>query len=274
MAFTTYVNMQMLGYALRLDCHQTEGKQWGMLARHLGALRGAVKKLEKLYKGETPPTRMQVQIGLNGPIFFPAYSCFDSISEGEKRVQYLTQPFEKKLVFHGKCDSDEVLIKFVKRYSVEVHEYCAGKNLAPRMLGSRLLPGEWMMVVMERLDESYKMVRDYGKTTELHEEIERSIRELHQAHYVHGDVRDVNIMVRKENEGYSIKLVDLDWAGRIGMVRYPRNVGNSESLRRPEGVYDDELIKAEDDMAMLDYIFRGVVLPRGHNWWDTKKCAD
>jgi serine/threonine protein kinase len=133
-------------------------------------------------------------------------------------VWYLTQLFEGKLVFYGKCGSDEVLIKFVKRYSLEVHEHCAGKDMAPRMLGSRQLAGEWMVVVMERLDESFKMVRDYGKTKELFEEIDKRITELHQARYVHGDVRDVNIMARKEGEGYSIKLVDLDWAGRIGTV--------------------------------------------------------
>jgi hypothetical protein len=122
MAFTTYINMQMLGHGLRLDCHGTDDKQWEEVARHLGTLRRAVKKLEKLYKGETAQTTVQVQVGMKGATFFPAYSCFDSTSKGERKVWYLTQLFEGKLVFYGKCGSDEVLIKFVKRYLLEVHE--------------------------------------------------------------------------------------------------------------------------------------------------------
>jgi hypothetical protein len=47
--------------------------------------------------------------------------------------------------------------------------------------------------------------------------------ELHQAHFVHSDVRDVNMMVRKDGKP-GFMLVDFDWAEVIDKVRYPANV--------------------------------------------------
>jgi hypothetical protein len=51
---------------------------------------------------------------------------------------------------------------------------------------------------------------------------------LHQGNFVYGDIRGVNIMVKREwNEGDvtgNVKLIDFDWAGREGSARYPPNV--------------------------------------------------
>jgi hypothetical protein len=68
---------------------------------------------------------------------------------------------------------------------------------------------------------------------------------------VHGDVRDANVMVKKDRSGW--KLVDFDWSGKIGQVRYPMNVNHE--LRRPEGANDGNLILADHDIEMLDYLF-------------------
>jgi hypothetical protein len=70
---------------------------------------------------------------------------------------------------------------------------------------------------------------------------------------VHGDVRATNILAKK-NGAPGIMLIDLDWAGVIGNVRYPMNV-NRDGIDRPDGAYDGELITAEHDMNMVDYIF-------------------
>ena len=51
-------------------------------------------------------------------------------------------------------------------------------------------------------------------------------------------------------------LVDFDWAGKIGEVPYPSNI-NIIEVMRPEGVVDDELMTAEHDMEMLDYMILG-----------------
>ncbi|KIJ63840.1 hypothetical protein HYDPIDRAFT_67875, partial [Hydnomerulius pinastri MD-312] len=55
------------------------------------------------------------------------------------------------------------------------------------------------------------------------ETIRATLTRLHQKGYVHGDVRDTNIMVSRSNKA-KFMLVDFDWAGKIGEVRYPMNV--------------------------------------------------
>jgi hypothetical protein len=61
----------------------------------------------------------------------------------------------------------------------------------------------------------------------------------------------MNIMV-KTDSNLGFKLVDFDWSGRIGMVQYPMNMNQSDSLWRPEGAQDGEFIAAKHDIKMLD----------------------
>lgn len=267
MVYTTFVNLQMLGQPVRLDYHKTGDDQWTSLARHLGALREAIKKLKALYSEESE-MMTQVQMTSMDAIFYPAYCEFDQFDQ-VKSVEYTSQPFDGKLVFHGKCDGKEVVTKFVKRYSLELHNLCQQNGWAPRILGSRDLQGGWTMVVMERLDESWKMACGYDKTEKLCAEIRKVLVVIHQYNYVHGDVRDVNIMVKEEGERQLIKLVDFDWGGKIGETRYPRNVGDCRLVRRPAGVCDGELVLADHDMHMLDYMFQDIVLCDSP-WWMKK----
>lgn len=112
------------------------------------------------------------------------------------------------------------------------------------------------MVVMDLLEE-YECLCDvkhslsHEEKQRLREELSSKLTDLHQMDFVHGDVRDANVMVRKDRLGW--KLVDFDWSGKIGEVRYPMNV--NRGLRRPEGALDGKLILADHDIKMLDYLF-------------------
>ena len=67
------------------------------------------------------------------------------------------------------------------------------------------------MAVMEMIGEDYFPLSPppYSHS----EDITQKLTSLHQANYVHGDVRDTNIMVKKDGvRGF--KLVDFDWSGR------------------------------------------------------------
>jgi hypothetical protein len=79
---------------------------------------------------------------------------------------------------------------------------------------------------------------------------------LHQTGYVHGDLCDTNIMVRKNGQS-GFMLVDFDWVGKIGEVCYPMNVNTNPALGCPAGAYDGEVIKANHDMDMLQKISEG-----------------
>jgi len=97
-----------------------------------------------------------------------------------------------------------------------------------------------------------------GPSALLYEPIKEKVVALHQQGYVHGDLRDTNLMVRK-NGAPEMMLFDFDWAGEIGKVRYPINVNRGPHLKRPDGAYDGELITAEHDMEMLDIMFKAAL---------------
>jgi serine/threonine protein kinase len=76
------------------------------------------------------------------------------------------------------------------------------------------------------------------------------LRVLHNERMVHGDIRNTNLLVGPDGD---IKLIDFDWAGEIGKVRYLMNV-NRSTVGRPSIVSDGELVIAEHDCVMVDLI--------------------
>src|SRR5437660_9303827 len=109
------------------------------------------------------------------------------------------------------------------------------------------------MVVMDRLPSEYVWLHSCIPTLPLVENIREVLTKLHQKGYVHGDFRDTNIMVC-ESDQTKFMFIDFDWAGKIGEVRYPMHVHRGRNLWRPEGVIDEELIKADHDVDMLSNI--------------------
>ena len=204
------------------------------------------------------------------PRWFPYPNKFTSLENSEFYINYNIptegegETFEwlkKKLIFFATIRNTgrEVCIKFTHRYSREVHEACANMRIAPKLLGYELLPGGWIMVVMDKIDGDYTSLSAATITMRghLYNLIKKKLEGLHQSGMVHGDIRDANIMVQKAaNDNFM--LLDFDWAGKIGEVRYPMNV-NRTDLWRPDDAIDGELIKADHDMMMLDDMFG-----RGH----------
>ena len=126
-------------------------------------------------------------------------------------------------------------------------------GIVPKLRGFQDIGAGWTMVVMNALDEEYKIFDKYSLPADTREHIEAELNELHRAHFVHGDVRDANIMVRKDSEP-GFMLVDFDWVGIIGEVCYPANI-NKKDIWRPDDVSDGAMIKSEHDMAMLARMF-------------------
>lgn len=116
------------------------------------------------------------------------------------------------------------------------------------------------MAVMEYLDpEIYQdLTSGYGNDASLKEEVNRVVTILHEGGFVHGDIRDVNIMTRRRWEpkdgARTALLLDFDWAGRDGVVTYPINV-NVTSIRRHDEVRDWKPIKKDHDWFMVKQIF-------------------
>ncbi|KAM6501181.1 hypothetical protein JOM56_004195 [Amanita muscaria] len=209
-----------------------------MAARHLGAFKKAIRSLQDYYHNDL--SRKHIT------------SLVDS---SEHHFKYVKQHEHHRLFFFGKLsDGRGICIKFTHDYSPAVHSLCASKGFAPKLLGFEGLPGGWWMVVMEHINENYMQFHDLEShhRSSVLEYLKQFLTFLHANGFVHGDIRDTNIMVPRSGEPHFF-LIDFDWAGRIGEVRYPMNV-NRKGIWRPDGARDGELITAEHDDEMLQHL--------------------
>jgi len=258
----------MLSPAIPCHYQDTDIKMESMLLRHLGALRRAIHSLDTYYQDYTANP-----LGpLRNPIH-PYPTSFTSRDGSVKRFTYLFHMKGRNLFFGRTNDGDgaPICIKFVPRYSKEGHEFLAAKGFAPKLHAVERLPGGLYMVVMDDVSKEYvslfNLIRDnldllseehLGARTFLSEKVTHCLRQFHQAGFVHGDIRDTNIMVKTLDQGGlsdgSFLVVDYDSCGKIKQVRYPLNL-NTTSVRRPEGATGGAIIEAEHDLEMLDQIW-------------------
>jgi hypothetical protein len=224
-------------------------------ACHLGALKKAIASLQTYYEdlsklGDTAKQNLD----------YPYQLHFKSLSDSSAHQFNYKSKIEGKLVFEAKLENgDSACVKFVRRYSRDAHEECTRLGCAPTLRGFQCLPGGWfrVMVIMDFLDGKHYCPLDNSYLSEvLYKEMKTLVR-LHQAGFIHGDMRTVNTMVRKDESSKFI-LVDFDWAGKIEEAWYPPNVNTSPGLRRPHGAIDGELILAEHDLEMLKVMFEGL----------------
>ncbi|KDQ09443.1 hypothetical protein BOTBODRAFT_47593 [Botryobasidium botryosum FD-172 SS1] len=220
-------------------------------ARHLGALRKAVQSLKKYYKEEL--SALAVTDPRN-----KIRSLFPYPRQYHSPSNHTAHPFKyhwavpEKLIFYGETDDRRpICIKFARAYSKDAHQACVSLNCAPALLGFDILPGGWHMVVMDRLDESYHRVDTIERPfpAGLRQNIFEKVKQLHQAGFVHGDLREVNMWANGED----FMLIDFDWAGVSGEVQYPMKVYAGRDPWRPEGAYDGQLIKPDHDLEMIEH---------------------
>ncbi|PCH34829.1 hypothetical protein WOLCODRAFT_165848 [Wolfiporia cocos MD-104 SS10] len=159
-----------------------------------------------------------------------------------------------------------IVVKFVERYGVRAHRLLAKERLAPELLyyGDIWLSGPAQrgcgprkMVVMEYVagmtagDAALK--NDGILPSGVHPAVYRAMSLLHKHGMVHGDVRLPNIIIEEDHEGKDVrdrvKIVDFDWAGEDGTVRYPLHL--STAIRWADGVDDYEPITAAHDDEMV-----------------------
>jgi hypothetical protein len=243
------LTIQVLSTVLPLHFHYSDSDLRITIARHLGALKKAINSLRKYYEHE-----LRVINNRSLPQApFPYKTSFSSTKDTKiYNFSYNSQPLPDKLLFIGTLQTGKrICIKFVRHYSDKAHAFCASMEFAPALIGFERLPGGWYMVVMDAIDQDYENLHQAPHGTPVPHGITEKIVSLHQAGFVHGDIRDTNVMVRKDGE-MGFMLVDFDWAGEIGVVRYPMNVNRAENLWRPDGASDGNVITAHHDIQMLE----------------------
>lgn len=251
--WTDRPHFQVLAPMLPLFYHATDNNFRMRAARYFGATKKAILALKAYYESELPRLSMAPTQRSPASPYPSEYECLDATEDTTRTFEFVSPVDEDKLIFYGTAGHEKLCIKFVHRYSPEAHLKCADMGFAPALRGFQPIPGGWYMVVMDCLDRGeYCDFADSPNQESFETEIREKVGRLHQASFVHGDIRSSNIMVKKDSSP-GIKLVDFDWAGIIGEVRYPANV-NME-IRRPSGVGDNELIMAEHDIQMIDFMF-------------------
>lgn len=235
-------------------------KDTHLFARQVGALRKALRSLLESYKSmssnTTSPSSPNPHLKFLDSKFpdpsFPypySYTCTKTSSTCY--FTYCHQLDSTRLLFSAKtADGKTLCIKFVRFYSKEVHQLCASGGFAPALHGFEHLPGEWYMIVMEMITDDYCCLGELSTPYPHHDAIATGLQSLHQERYVHGDIQKSNIMVKRDcSPGF--RLVDFDWSGIIGEVRYPVHVTRRDGLWRPDGAEYGQLILAEHDIHSL-----------------------
>ena len=247
--------------AIPCNYHKSNIEMRDMLLRHLGAFRNASRSLERYYRelnstDSADPSR-----------FNPTYPYPTSFTSGStmQTFRYLSElESEHNFVFFGDLDSthQQLCIKFTHQYGEDVHRFCAAKGHAPKLYAVQRLPGGFYMVVMADIGEEYidlhnfvnndQEIRLSAAYAELRENIRSFLEEMHQAGWVHGDLRATNVMVKKSGLDGSFLFIDFDWSGKNQEVVYPSFL-NTTDVRRPGGADDGESILSSHDIEMLSY---------------------
>ncbi|KIY44873.1 hypothetical protein FISHEDRAFT_77093 [Fistulina hepatica ATCC 64428] len=107
------------------------------------------------------------------------------------------------------------------------------------------------MVVMEYIQAPpLNVVELYdAAAVVMKEQVRTALKLLHEKGIVYGDMRSQNIMVYGDGQ---VKVIDFDWAGKEGEVRYPPHL--NKSLKWVDGVVSCGLIKKEHDIGMWEQL--------------------
>jgi len=261
-AFTDRFQLESLTSCFPLHTNPHNNNDTTLLARAFGAFKIAVEKLRDHYEKlisrnidelQTP----EIQLGVT----FPYPHSYDTAGGTTIEFTYNFRFDAKKLIFVATTtEGTKVLVKFTQRYSEEAHRHCAEAGVAPSLLGFQSLPAEWYMVVMGYLNPTtYRVLEsEDGSNSALRAEIRRVVEVLHNGGFVHGDIRNVNMVMRHpwgtEEKAQNVFLLDFDWAGRTGNTKYPPNL-NVQSVKRHDEAKDGATITEEHDWAMVNCIF-------------------
>ena len=137
-----------------------------------------------------------------------------------------------------------IIVKFAKTYSVEVHNFYYNLIVAPQLYSCQSI-GPYFMVVMEQLEGTilaeisslsiqeaqqiesvFLCCMVYVLTIKV---IQKAVNKAVSEGLVHGDLRAPNILITNDGP----KIIDFDWSGKEGEVRYPIDLSMSNEW--PEG---------------------------------------
>ena len=231
------------------------------VARVLHALGNNLRKLKKYY--EDLPYKPGLGNAVNLRHFFPSVDTYyDSVHDTDVQFEYIRalEPEPACITFlaqtRSSTDPKLVVMKFVECYGESVHRFLEKHNLAPQLFyfGRVSKSGapsyrSLCMVVMEYLEgKTVAQLQDETSIskTELTTQLETIIKLLDADDFVFGDLRGPNVMILR---GEKVKLIDFDWAGKVGDVKYPNFL--SSNIKWPPGAEGGKLIDPQHNFDMI-----------------------
>jgi hypothetical protein len=188
--------------------------------------------------------------------FFPFFHTNGGGMQFDYKEKLFNDPC--KLLWRAETRNDgiKIVIKITHRYNAEAHKLCHDIGKAPNLLGVKSTK-YFLRIVMEyvegqRLCDCSRL--KYSTYEKIIKDIEEAVGHLHKKDIVFADLRDSNILVIKNKDGFHGVLVDFDWAGKDGVDRYPAFM-NAE-IAWPAGATDNEVLKKEHDLYWLDVLKR------------------
>ncbi|CAG8505365.1 34209_t:CDS:2, partial [Racocetra persica] len=165
------------------------------------------------------------EISCNTSPWFPRINKID-LEEGTATIKYKKKHSIYRNLWIVEIQTENTqekgLVKFTQKYSKEAHSTCFELGLAPRLWAVNNLQQGWKIVVMEYLEEHKPLHTFHSELLPQTENVvKNAIKLFHDSGYVHGDLRDENIIAKYNNGKIDIKFVNFDWAGREGEAKYP-----------------------------------------------------
>ncbi|CAG8801090.1 10376_t:CDS:1, partial [Gigaspora rosea] len=193
-------------------------------------------------------------------VIYPWFPCINEINleEGTATIKYKKRHSTHRNLWIVEIQTENTqekgLVKFTQTYSKEAHNTCFELGLAPKLWSVNNLQQGWKIVVMEYLEEYESLhIVDSEIFSQTKSVVKNATKSFHDSGYVHGDLRDENIMVKYKNEKVDIKFVDFDWAGREGEAIYPESLNPAINWHVDVGWH--KLIKREHDHHLVDNIY-------------------
>ncbi|KAI6043279.1 hypothetical protein EDC04DRAFT_2959147 [Pisolithus marmoratus] len=237
--------IQLLLMPIAFNIHSMDTDNLLVLACHMAAFCKATQTLKQYYEDLWPTQPLQNMLS---PQLFPYPTMYTFIMDGTKWQFSYQQQLKNKLVFFGTKSAEGSAI-FAWQYSPDTHKHCGSVGCAPTLRGFEKMPGGWFMIVMDDLSNDYETLENQQVPIPTKSLIHMKLVEFHKEGFVHGNIRDTNIMVSK-SDNMQFRIIDFDWAGIAGEVKYLAFL-NLE-VWRPEGASDGKPILVEHDDAMLN----------------------
>ena len=253
--YTGTTNVQIVNPIIPLHFHPSDTKTRATGERFICALSRLLSSLKNYYLTDAFSKSSRVQVK------FPFYTTYTD--GGASHPFVYEKQIDGKRVFSAHLrdnPEDKIFVKFSRRYGEDAHKVAHAYGFAPKLRAVERYADGWVMVVMDDVSQQFCAIKDRRLKENVYKAVEKALALLHADGYVHGDVRETNIMVKRDGVDSEdlgdIILVDFDWAGKENTVRYPSNItlGHPE-LPRPEDVDRGGLISSAHDDKMLELLY-------------------